>query len=376
MKKNISDHTDPVDRTDPINKQFFYVVRPDETLESISRDLMLENPQYLHEYHNQRCSFLDTIPESGKLRLLQKLCIPDPEEILKMNTLIQEKGERLYKQFPNGKIPFTAKAFSGKYKVRHTESDDGVQKNEYTYSIYFHYVKEEESSHCIHFSMSDFRKDGDELEQKINSLASAFVKIIYPVMLMIDKSGKLVAAETHKEIQDIINEIEGLKKYHQGSYASMHIDQMKNKMADSKVIDGSLKKLLSIQFLFGCFYQARYNISGFSAPYTDEFSWLAPASPIRMEIINQTLSAKDSGFIEVLQIGKSVDYRTAEQLFDSDWEYDLLEKPHAKSLSANHSATYILSAEDFSVQKLKAEFDIQIADYEKSVTFELEKLAG
>lgn len=376
MKKNISDHTDSVDRSDSTDKQNFYVVKPDETLESISRDLMLENPQYLHEYHNQRCSFLDIIPDDGKLRLLQKLCIPGSKEILKMNALIREKGEGLYQQFPNGKIPFNAEAFSGEYKIRQTESDDGAQKSEYAYSIHFNYIKKEENRYCIHFSMSDFTKDGEELEQKINTLASAFAKIIYPVTLVIDESGKFVAAETHQEVQHIINEIEALKKYHQGYYASMHIDQMKDKMADSKNIFSSLKRILPIQFLFGCFYQARYNISGFASPYTDEFSWLAPASPIRMEIVNQTLSEKDSGFLEVLQTGRSVDYRTVEQLFDPDWEYDLLEKPHSKSLSANHSAAYILSAEDFSVQKLKAEFDIQIADYEKSVTFELEKLAG
>lgn len=376
MKKNISDGRDPVHKIDPIDKQSFYIVKSGETLESIARDLKLENPQYLHEYHNQRCSFLDIIPESGKLRLLQKLYIPDQKEILAINALISARGEGLYKLFPKGKIPFSAGSVFGKYRVRQTESDDGVQKSEYAYSLDFDYIKEEEARHYIHFSMSDFKKDGEDLEQKINNLASAFVKIIYPIALVVGHSGKLEAASPHKELRDIVCEIEALKKYHKGMYAASHIDLMKAKMATPQIIYNSLKKLLPIQFLFSGFYHARYNINGFAAPYTDEFSWLAPASPIRMEIINQALSEKESGCIEVLQTGRSVDYRTAEQLFDPDREYDLLEKPHSKSLSANHSATYILNAEDFSVQKLKAEFDIQIADYEKSVTFEMEKLTG
>ena len=376
MKKNISDQKNPVRRTDPIDKQYFYIVKPGETLDSISQDLMLENSQYLKEYHNQRCSFLDIIPENGKLRLLQKLCIPDTEEILNLNSLIQERGESVYKQLPNGKLFFNAEAVSGKYRVIQTESDDGIQKSEYAYSIHFHYLKEEENRHYIHFSMSDFTKDGGELEQKINSLASAFVKIIYPITLMIERSGKLVAAETHKEIQHIINEIEALKNYHKGKYASMHIDQMKDKMADLKVIYKSLKNILPIQLLFGSFYQAHYNPQNSTDPYTEEFSWLAPASPIRMEVINQIISEEKSNRIEVLQTGKSVDYRTVEELFDSGREYNPSETIHSKSLAANHSAIYTLNAEDFSVQKVKAEFDIQIADYEKSITFELEKLAG
>ncbi|MDM1557259.1 hypothetical protein PYS58_05360 [Chryseobacterium indologenes] len=376
MKKNISDRKDPMLTTRPIHEQNFYIVKSGETLESISLDLMLENPQYLLEYHNQRCSFLDMIPENGKLRWMQKLCVPSPEDILKINSVIQEQGEGPSKPFSNGKIPFNAGAISGEYKVRQTESDDGVHKSEYAYSIHFNYIKEDEKGHCIYFSMSDFTKDGEELEQKINNLASAFVKIIYPVTLIINGSGKLVAAKTHKEIREIINEIEALKKYHQGSYASLHINQMKDKMANSKVIYSSLKTILPVQFLFSCFYQAHYNIQDFAAPYTDEFSWLAPASPIRIEIINQMLTEEKSGCIEVVQAGKSVDYRTVEELYNADWEYDELEKPHSKSLIAKHSAIYTLKAEDFSVQRIKAEFDIQIADYVKSMTFELEKLAG
>ncbi|MDN3692756.1 hypothetical protein QWZ06_10930 [Chryseobacterium tructae] len=375
MKKNISDQKDPVHKTDPIKAQNFYVVKSGETLESISRDLMLENARCLYEYHNQRCSFLDIIPDNGRLRFLQKLCIPPPEEIVRMNFLIQQREEGIYKQFLNGKIPFNANAFSGDYKVIQTESDDGILKSEYAYSLHFRYIKEEKDQH-IHFSMSNFKKDGEELEQKINNLAAAFVQIIYPITLMIDHSGSLLTVGTHKEIPEIIGEIEALKEYYQGKYASLHIDQLKDKMANSEVINASLKKLLPIQFLFSRFYQAHYNIQGMSVPYIDEFSWMAPASPIKMELVNNTLPEKDPQFIEVLQTGKSVDYRTVEELYNQDLEYDNLTNPHSKSLIASHSATYTLSAENFSVQKIKAGFHIQIADYEKSMTFDLEKLAG
>ncbi|WP_160137423.1 hypothetical protein [Chryseobacterium sp. c4a] len=375
MKKDIPDGKGLAYGTNPIEKQNFYVVKSGETLESISQDLMLENPRYLYEYHNQRCSFLDIIPENGRLRFLQKLCIPTSEEVARMNFLIRQQGEGLYKHFLNGRIPFNANAFSGDYKVIQTESDDGVQKSEYAYSLHFKYIKKEKDHH-LHFSMSGFKKDGEELEEKINSLASAFVKIIYPITLIIDHSGGLLTAETDKEISEIIGEIEALKKYYQGKYASLHIDQLKDKMANSKSMDASLKKLLPIQLLFSCFYQAHYNIQGVASPYISRFSWMAPASPIKMELLNNTLPEKDPQFIEVVQTGKSADYRTVEELYEEERNNDEHTRQNLKSLIASHTAVYTLNAENFSVQKIKAAFQIQIADYEKSMTFDLEKLAG
>ncbi len=376
MKKKISDGRDPVHRTDPIEKQSFYIVKSGETLESIARDLRLENPEYLLEYHNERCSFLDTIPENRTLRFLQKLCIPSKGEILTINALIRERGEGLYKMFPKGKVPFSAGSVVGKYRVRQTESDDGIQKSEYAYSLDFNYIKEEEKRHYIHFSMNDFEKDGEELEQKINDLASAFVKIIYPIVLVVSHSGKLEAAEPHKELREIIHEIDTLKKYHKGIYAASHIDLMKAKMATPQIIYNTLKKVMPIQFLFSHFYQADYNIQGLAVPYTDGFSWLAPASPVKMELLNCILPEKDSHSVEILQTGRSSDYRTVEELYNTDREYDDRITPHSQSLMADHSAIYTLNTEDFAVQKIKATFDIQIADYEKSVTFEMEKIAG
>lgn len=376
MKKNISDGRVPVHNMDTIEKQNFYIVKSGETLKSIARDLRLENPEYLREYHNERCSFLDHIPENGTLRFLQKLCIPSQGEIQTINALIKERGEGLYKLLPKGKIPFNAGSVLGKYRVRQTESDDGLQKSEYAYSLDFNYINEEETRHYIYFSMSDFKKDGEELEEKINNLASAFVKIIYPIVLVVSHSGKLEAAEPHKELQEIIHEIETLKKYHKGMYAASHIDLMKAEMATPQIIYNSLKKVLPIQFLFSHFYEADYNIQGLAVPYTDDFSWLAPASSVKMELLNCILPEKDPHSIEILQTGKSSDYRTAEELYNTDREYHDRIKPHSQSLIADHTATYVLNARDFAVQKIKATFDIQIADYEKSVTFEMEKIAG
>lgn len=374
MKKNISNREGPVLGTSgsPVNLNVYFV-KSGETLESISWDLHLENPNYLREYHNARCSPLDIVPENGTLRLLQKLHIPVPDEILRINRQIREKGESLCYLLPNGKIPLNMNLINGDYFVRQTESDDAIQKYEYAYKLHFSYLKTIQNRHYIHFSMSSFQKDGEEPEEKINHLAADLVKIMYPVTLILDSSGNFVAAESYKEVKEMIREIETLKDYHAGAYAVSHIDQMKQNISDPQNMYRSLKKILALQFVFNKFYQAEYRSEDTTLPYRDEFSWLAPASPIQLEMIHKTLLQTDPQFVELLQTGKSVDYRTAQELFYTDFEYDESIRPHSDSVKAKHQAKYILDSKDFSIQKIKAEFDLQMPDYKKKMTFELEK---
>ena len=373
MERNIPNREGPVHEINS-KKHNVYFVKSGETLESISESLNLENPTYLRDYHNERCQPFDIIPEEGTLRLLQKICIPDPDEIIQINALIKQRGESPYHQFSEGKIPFDIEKLQGNYQVKQSESDE-VKKSDYAYTLNFSFIKEKEERYYIDFSMSDFKKDGQEPEEKINMLASAFVRVIYPITFVVDHTGSLTDVQAHKDIAQIIDEIEELKKYHSGSYAASHIDQMKHKIADPQVMFESLKNILAIQFLLGQFYQAVYT-KNISAPYKSEFSWLAPASPVRMEMVNEILPQQESGFLEILQTGKSIDYRTVQELYYTDQEYDSLAELHSKSLIAEHSAIYSLNSADFSIRKIKADFKIQIADYEKTISLELERITG
>lgn len=371
MKKNISNKDGPVPGPGPAH---LYFVKSGETLESISWDLNIQNPGYLRKYHNARCSSLDLIPEDGRLRFLQKLYVPIPDEIAGINRKIRERGESLCYLLPHGKIPFNIRSVNGDYSVMHAESEDGIRKYEYAYLIHFNYIREDEEKHYIRFSMSSFRKNGTEPEEKINGLASDLVNIIYPVTLTADRTGNFIAAKPDKEIKEIIARIEGLKKYHTGPYAALHTDQMKSKVKNPEMIYDHLKKLMCIQFLFGHFYQADYQSTDTAAPYPEEFSWLAPASPVRMKMTHQTLPQKDARYMEILQKGRSADYRTIQELYASHGAYDEQIKPHGKSLQGEHTAKYTLNFHDFSIRKIDAEFEMQIAGYEKKLTFRLEKL--
>ena len=376
MKKNNPNPGNPLRGIISSLKEDIYYVKQGETLESISWDLTLENPKYLREYHNLRCSYLDFIPEDGALRFLQKLHVPNSDEIVKLNEQIRKSGESLCCLLPTGKTSFNIKLIDGNYQVKQTESDEGIQKSEYSYGLHFKYIKEDEKGHYVEFTMNNFKKNEEEPEEKINNLASDFVKIVYPVTLIIDKSGNFVAAQPIKDCKDIIGDLEALKQYYTGVYAISHIDRMKNKMNDSQVIYNSLKGTLPFQFIFNKFYKANYHSKDTAAPYRDEFSWLALATPVRLEMTHQILPQNSSDVIEILQTGKSVDYRTVSELYYTDLEYDRQIMPHSKSVKANHSATYTLDFMDFSIQKIKGRFDIRIADYEKTMTFELEKLVS
>lgn len=373
MKKNIVNRKNPAPDSAPDIHPDLYFVKQGETLDRISWNLGLENPRYLREYHNERCSYLDIVPENGTLRFLQKLYIPSSTEISSINKKIRECGESLCYLLPNGKIPLNINLINGHYSVRQTESDDGIQKSEYGYMLRFNYIKEEKERHYIDFSMNGFKKDSEDPDQKINDLASAFVEIIYPVTLVAGCSGNFIKAEPHKEIREMLSEMDTLKSYYTGPYAAAHIDRMKHTIADPQNMYKSVKKMLPLQFLFNRLYQADYHSRDTTVPYRDEFSWLAPASPIQLEMTHRTLPQTDLRFIELLQTGKSADYRTVQELHYTDQDYDEYISPHSRSVKAHHQALYTLDAKNFSIQKIRAELGLQIADYEKKITFELEK---
>lgn len=343
-----------------------YFIKSGETVETIAKDLNIENPKYLREYHNAHCNILDRILENGSVRFSQRFCIPSAKEIEDINVLIRKRGESLRYLLPKGKFPFNVQLISGEYSIKQTEIENGVSKSEYAYRIDLQYIKKENDQHHFHFSVTDWEKDGEEPDDKINSLASDIAKIIYPVTLIVDEAGNFVAAQPKNDENEIITQLEGLKKYHYGSLAALQIDRMKDRVTDPQVIEHSLKKIMALQFLFIPFHQIDFRSYDTSVIYKTEISWLPLSPPVVMEVEHQTLQQEDPRFIEILQTGKSIHPNYKEDNKSS--------KLHPNSFEGEHSAKYILDAKDFSTQKIEASFRAQVVDKEVEMRFELQRV--
>lgn len=343
-----------------------YFIKSGETLDTIAQKINIENPKYLREYHNARCNILDRIPENGSVRFSQRFCIPSAKEIEEINALIRERGESLRYLLPKGKFPITIPLMSGEYAVKQSEVENDISKNEHAYQIDLQYTKKENNQHHFHFSVTDWKKEGEEPDDKINSLASDIAKIMYPVTLIVDEVGNFVAAQPNKEENEIITQLEKLKKYHYGSVAASHIDRMKDRIADPQVIEHSLKKIMALQFLFSPFHQINFRSYDTSVIYQTEISWLPLSPPVVVEVEHQTLQQENPRFIEILQTGKPIHPNCKEDNPSPEL--------YSQSFEGEHSAKYIIDAKDFSIQKIEAHFRSQVVDKEIEMQFELQRI--
>lgn len=343
-----------------------YFIKSGETLDTIAQKINIENPKYLREYHNARCNILDRIPENGLVRFSQRFCIPSAEEIEEINALIRERGESLRYLLPKGEFPITIPLMSGEYAVKQSEVESDISKNEHAYQIDLQYTKKENNQHHFHFSVANWKKEGEEPDDKINSLASDIAKIMYPVTLIVDEVGNFVAAQLNKEENEIITQLEKLKKYHYGSYAASHIDRMKDRVADPQVIEHSLKKIMALQFLFSPFHQINFRSYDTSVIYQTEISWLPLSPPVVVEVEHQTLQQENPRFIEILQTGKPIHPNCKEDNPSPEL--------YSQSFEGEHSAKYSIDAKDFSIQKIEAHFRGQVVDKEIEMQFELQRI--
>lgn len=349
-----------------------YLTLPGDTLEKISSDLKIENPNYIKGFHHQYSSLFD--PLDGILKTGTLLCLPFCDEIKKLNQEIIENGDNLYYHPPQGKIPFEIPLLAGTYTIHHQQFRDDESLAAYEFNMTLEYLKYEEENHIFTIELFDFNKDGIESDNKTSDLAIACMKIIYPLEISINKKRQLIEVGLHTPPLQLKNELEALKKYFTDQYAASYIDQLKLIIEDKKQLLEKLKNTLPIHFLLGSFYSATYGDWTDSEIYPDYFPWLVNASPISLELYNR-MAPKDEDH-DLLKIFQKGNYLTKQNLTQLDPNPKDKKELTLNKSSKNcfHEAEYHFHRTDLSVQKIKAKFSLQIDDITEHQTFTLVKV--
>ncbi|WP_042720534.1 hypothetical protein [Flavobacterium sp. B17] len=126
-----------------------------ETLESISEEIQLENPEYLKEFHNKYCAREDFIYDDLIPR--KKLLIPDIDKIREYNSRNDAyfKNPRL-----NPVLSFRPENFSKIYAVTNKEIEENSldrKQNTLTYTVSVKWIKSEDRSHIFHLFKNTFQ---------------------------------------------------------------------------------------------------------------------------------------------------------------------------------------------------------------------------
>lgn len=353
------------------NHMITYITLPGDTLEKISSDLKIENPIYIREFHNIHCAKHERF--HADIKPGQSLLLPFGNEIIALNKKIIENGDSLYYHPSHGKIPFQIPLLKGKYNINHQKFLDDEMLTDYQYQLKLDYIKFESNHHIFTLQMSDFKKEGKESDTKISSLAKACIEILYPLEIWLNEEGELKEVRLTSSENSIKDQLEVLKSYFTDQYSDSYINQMKLVIEDKKVLLGNLKNTLSIHFLVGSFYRAKYGDWTDSQLYHDFLPWLSNASPIRFELQNKIMLKEDDNTLKIVQNGNSSDYRSIDQLYFKSAIYDEKAPLRENSIDCNHIAEYSFNRTDLSIQKIEAIFNSYIDDMVEKEIFTMEK---
>ncbi|MEJ5103922.1 hypothetical protein [Chryseobacterium sp. MYb328] len=333
-----------------------YYVKSGQSLIDVSNTLLLENLEYLREYHNQHCSLSERF--EGDIVPGMKLYIPSLQEIREINGKIRAENKSFY-DFPvNGKFPFDFKFWTGIYQITQTIFSDDTILTKYENKVRLDFDGIKNGYYHFLFSAFDFRKNENISDTKVDTLAKMCIEVIYPIRYIIDPEGKLIDIVLTKKTEDIVSELDSIKNFFPDQYSSDYIEKMKETVKNTGIISHKFKNTLLNSFLFGAFYRIRLADWTDSKAYYDFYPWIFDAKPIRFEFQN-TLLAKDildDERVKIQQKGISSDHRSLEELYFTDSEYNDKAEITEKSIDCEHFAEYFFKRENWSPYKIEARF--------------------
>ncbi|WP_426478513.1 hypothetical protein ACP3T3_03340 [Chryseobacterium sp. CBSDS_008] len=333
-----------------------YYAKSGQSLADLCNEIRLENPEYLRDYHNQKCSKLERF--DGDILQGMKLYIPSSTEILELNKKIRDNNQSFYDLPAKGKFPFDFKLWEGAYQVTQTAYSDNTILAKYENKVKLDLEGIKNGYYHFLFSAFDFRKNENISDSKVDTLAKMCIGIIYPIRYSIDPEGKLINIVLTKKTEDIVSELDTIKNFFPDLYSCDYIEKMKGIIESPEIISQKFKNTLFNSFMFGIFYRTQLGNWVTSNVYYDGYPWIFDAQPIQFEFQNILLSKDivDDERVKIQQKGTSIDNRNLEDLYITDSKFDQKTDIEKKPIDCEHFAEYLFNRENLSLYKIEARF--------------------
>lgn len=351
-----------------------YYTQSGQSLADLCNEIQLENPEYLRDYHNQNCSLSERL--NGDIVQGMKLYIPSSPEILELNKQIRDNNQSFYDFPAKGKFPFDFKLWEGTYQITQTTYSDDIILSKYENKVRLDLEGIKNGYYHFLFSAFDFRKNEDISDSKVDTLAKMCIEVIYPIRYSIDPEGKLIDIMLTKKTEDIVSELDSIKKFFSDQYSSDYIEKMKGIVEKSEIISQKFKNTLFNSFMFGAFYRTQLGNWVTSNVYYDFYPWIFDAQPIRFEFQNILLSKDivEDERVKIQQKGISIDSRNLEGLHFIDSKFDQKTDIEKKPIDCEHFAEYFFNRENLSLYKIEARFEYFGDENIKREDFLLERI--
>ncbi|WP_312077188.1 hypothetical protein [Chryseobacterium sp.] len=311
-----------------------HFILPGETLQSISKQINLENPLYLKEFHNTYCSVFDTIDQDlvpGK-----KLFIPDLAKVHFYNA----KNDAPFK-LPerNPIIPFEPRKLNKKYRIsveQVSEVDGKKTKSEFSYSISFVWKEKIGNSHLFLYEKTDIKERNGS---KMASLAAACIQTLNPLEIMVSEDGILLEVKLSDEVKkNFTNKKANLEDQFPDQYAKIYLDKFEFNIKNPATFNKMMKQDWFLKTYFAPFRRKFENGSS-------EYHLILNEKPIE---ILQTAFQNEN-----IKLKSELKDKNDDLQYQSDYtiniESGIIEKYHYKLVSKEFGTVYTTDFDVFEI---------------------------
>lgn len=319
-----------------------YKIKKGDTLASVARDLGVEADE-LRWYHNMYCEIQDLI--EADFKSYSQFLILAPEKYIEDQKEKEEKKGKKVTLASNHILPFVADRINKDYKVQYTTVfGDQVDTIEMETSVKW-LATDKNSFHLFEINRNAIKVNNEVPDTVMDELAAKTAKVLYPLKIVVDNTGKWIAVYNFDEIENRWKDTkEEVLDYFEGEVTENYIEHTEYALENSETLFDSLASDYFLRTFF----------NGIHVGYTANFSFknevffpLEKDEESKFEVeqkINTLLD--ESNLIKVEQIGHFVDDGTEASFGFDPWK-------------GNYKAFYFLDEDTYCIEKVNLECNIE-----------------
>ena len=266
--------------------------------------------------------------------------------------------------------------WEGEYQFSHANYLNEEIKDIYKKKIKITFEDFKNSNYCFQYSEFDFEKNGEESDSKASTLSKMCMESMYPIKIILDSKGLIQDIELTKSVQQTCKEMDEIKLFFEDDFSFDYIERMKNEVQNTKEMLNKFRKTLLFSFLFSTVFSEKLDNDTENSIYESFYPWISNATPILFEVDNSISDVENSDeeFIKIKQKGISIDYRSFEELYYLEFEYNKDILANENSIDCEFYAEYTIKKENKSLQRIEATFQNFVEENIEKETFLLERL--